>query len=102
MSTTPSPTSALLNVLTSLNGGVQLGVTIGNVVVPLIAGVIKSIKTGESGQTVEYTVVIQTEQAVLDSIIAAGASDLAAINAELVRMGLAPLPVPTPPSAPAA
>lgn len=95
MSTTPSPTSALLNVLTSLNGRVQLGVTIANVVVPLIAGVIKDIKTGISGQTVEYTVVIQTERAVLDSIIASGASDLAAINVELVRLGIAPLAVPS-------
>lgn len=96
---TPSPTSGLLNVLTSLNGEVQLGVTIGNVVVPLIAGVIKSIKGSGAGQTIEYTVVIQSEQAVLDSIIASGAADLAAINAELVRMGLTPLPVPTAPPA---
>ena len=95
-----SPTSALLKILTATNAEISLGLTIGNVVVPVIIGIIKQIKTAVTGTEVEYTVVIKSTGALLDAIIAAGESDLNAINKELERFGIPPLSIPSAPAAP--
>lgn len=93
--TNPQPaTSSLLSVLTSVNAELSLGMTIGNTVIPIIVGIVKNIKSAASGPTVEYTVVLQSENAILDSIITSGAADIATINAELAKFGFPALAVP--------
>jgi hypothetical protein len=97
---TGSNAGKLLDLLSSTNAAVSIGLVVGETVVPLIVGLVKEIKSQIAGEgdKVEYTVVVQAEHAVLDKIIADGTADLAAINAELERLGLPPLAVP--PAAP--
>lgn len=64
---------------------------IAGTLIPIVVSVVKSIEAVGAAQTIEYSLVVQQDQAALDAIIAAGAADLATINAELVRMGMPPL-----------
>lgn len=88
-----------LGALALINGDVALGLQIGNVLVPVIKGVVSDIKSIMSPQgTVTYTVVISTDQAELSSIANIAISDLMAINEQLKGQGQATLDVPADPT----
>lgn len=93
-------TGSLLKILTASNAELSLGISIGQVVVPLVIGLVKEIKTNVIGTDVEYTVVLKSNKALLDNIIASAETDIAAINAELARFGLPPLADPAAPLKP--
>jgi hypothetical protein len=87
--------SSILNALTGVAGGITLALNLGGVLVPLIKGLVLEIKQIATGsETVTYQVLIQADGAALDAVVAASTDDLNAINAELVRLGLQPLPIP--------
>lgn len=95
---TPAPAKSLSSVLSALaetNTYVSLGIEVAGVVIPLVKGLIQQIKqiaTGE--QTVAYQVLLQTDEGDLQQVITVSDADLTAINAELVRLGKTPLPIP--------
>lgn len=100
MSTAPpvTPGSAAKGILSALgqaNGYVALGLQVGSLVIPLIKGLVTDIKSIMTPQgTVEYTVVISTDQAELLGVAQQSIADLIAINAELKAQGAAQLDVP--------
>ena len=102
---TPAPAKSLSSVLSALastNTYVSLGIEVAGVIIPLVKGLIQEIKqiaTGE--QTVAYQVLLQTDEGDLQQVITVSDADLAAINAELVRLGKSPLPVPAAAAEPA-
>jgi len=103
----PSPAtgalSAILAGLGQTNMIVSLGLQVAGIVVPLAKGLVSQIKLISQGQTtVTYQVVVTTDENSLQQIDAISDADLAAINAELARLGKPPLPVPTSAAPPAA
>ncbi len=103
---TPSPAtgalSAILNGLGQTNMIVSLGLQVAGIVVPLVKGLVSQIKLISTGaSTVTYQVVVTADEANLQAVQALSDSDLAAINAELARLGKTPLPVPTSAAPPA-
>lgn len=96
MSSNPN---AILTALQAANGYIALGLQVGNLVVPLVKGLILSIrKVGEGTDTVSYEIVVRTDLAELDDVVKLSTDDLAAINAELARQGAPLIPVREPPS----
>ncbi|MGH8864302.1 MAG: hypothetical protein ACREVZ_06615 [Burkholderiales bacterium] len=96
MSSNPN---AILTALQAANGYIALGLQVGNLVVPLVKGLILSIrKVGEGTDTVSYEIVVRTDLAELDDVVKLSTDDLAAINAELARQGAPLIPVPEPPT----
>lgn len=93
---TPKPSmSSILTALASANTYVSLGLEVAGVIVPLVKGLIMEIRQIATGQqTVTYQVLIQADEGDLQSVITVSDADLAAINAELVRLGKPPLAVP--------
>lgn len=86
-------------ILALVNGDVSLGLQLGSVLIPLIKGVVGDIKAITTPQgTVEYTVVIKTDQAELSSIASIAISDLMAINEQLKSQGQQQLDVPVDPT----
>jgi hypothetical protein len=101
MATTPTTastvTSTIVTILGSLNGYASLGLQVGGLVIPLIKGLIKEIKTISAGNvTVTYQVLIETDGAELAGILKLSLDDLASWNAELIRLKQAPVPGPAP------
>jgi len=97
---TPVPASgalsAILAGLGQTNMIVSLGLQVAGIVVPLAKGLVTEIKKISQGQTtVTYQIVVTTDEANLQAVDAISDADLSAINAELVRLGKSPLPVPT-------
>jgi len=94
----PKPTVAsVLSTLSEVGGYVGLAVQIGTVLVPIGVAAVKKIKDSLTGvETITYQLLITEDQATLASIDAASVADLQAINAELVRQGASPLPIPPP------
>jgi hypothetical protein len=90
----------LLSTLADANNLITLGVKLGGTLIPLATGVVKKIEQiGAGTATVTYQVLIQTDSAELDGVIQVADEDLAAINAELAKLGL-PAVQPLPPSDP--
>ncbi len=93
MSTAPQPPAgqtpnAVLTILQSVNGYIALGLQVGSIVVPLVKGLIVGIrKIGEGTDTEAYEIVVRTDLAELDEVTKLSTDDLAAINAELERLG---------------
>ncbi|MGH7836489.1 MAG: hypothetical protein ACREQC_01545 [Candidatus Binataceae bacterium] len=105
---TPAPAGAtILDTLSGLakaNSYVALGLEVADVVVPIVKGVISEIKQISTGDgTVAYTVLIQADESELSAVDTLSESELAAINAELTRLGAPTLSVPAaaPETAPA-
>jgi len=103
MSTTPNvPTAttvagSILSVLTASNGYVTLGIQLAGVFVPLVKGLIQKIEgIGAGNTTVTFSALVTADDAEIASIVQSADTDLAAINAELVRLGAPPLPVVAP------
>lgn len=93
--------STAKNVLSTLAGvenGVTLAIALGGQLVPLATGLVREIRQVATGaKTITYAVLIQTDAAELDAIDKLSTDDLTAINGELTRLGLEPVPVPPPP-----
>lgn len=103
---TPKATASnVLNALAEANGYVNLTLQLGTALIPVGKALVSKIKDAATGvETITYQLLITQDDATLAAIDASSEADLAAINAELVRQGAAPLPVPSaggPPPAPA-
>lgn len=86
-------TSNILLALGQSNQAIVLGLEIAGQLVPLVKGAIKEIKKiGGGSTTVSYEIVIQADAAELDAVTQLAVEDLAAINAELAKLGLPPVP----------
>jgi hypothetical protein len=89
MSSNPN---AVLTALQAANSYILLALQVGDAVVPLVKGLIAGIrKVGEGTDTVSYEIVVRTDQAELDDVVKLSSDDLAAINAELQRLGQPPI-----------
>ena len=90
-----STSGNVLSTLTGINGGITLAIEVAGQLVPLVKGAIMEIRQiATGGETVTFEVLVQTDQAELAKIIQLSQDDLATWNAELVRQGAAPLPIP--------
>lgn len=95
-------TKNLLDTLSNVGGYVGLAVQLGETLVPLgvaLVNKIKGIGTGTATET--YQLLVAGDQTELLKVISASQADLAAVNAELVRLGQQPLTVPSTPTPPA-
>lgn len=91
----------LLQTLASANGYIALGLQVGEMVIPLVKGAIREIRSIATGvETVDYEVLLKVDGAELDAIDKLAWDDLLAINAELAARGIPEIPV-TKPAAPA-
>jgi hypothetical protein len=104
MSTNPvSPKVTVNSVLSNLSqvgGEIGLAVQIGTALIPVGKVLVQKIKDAASGvETITYQLLVTEDQATLAEVDTTSIDDLNVINAELVRQGAAPLPVPpqTPP-----
>ena len=103
MSSTPNKPSggtgaAFLNALGQANGYVALAIQVGGVLVPLGKALVSKIKDLGSGSvTITFTDLVTADMTELDAIAKLSTDELAAVNAELTRMGLPALPAPPPP-----
>lgn len=100
---TPKPTaSSVLSSLSQVGGYVGLAIQLGETLIPVGKALVTSIKNAATGvETIDYQLLISQDDAELATINTESTADLAAINAELVRQGAQPLPVPAEPAAPA-
>jgi hypothetical protein len=90
-----STASTILTILQESNGYISLGIQLAGVFVPLAKALIQKIEgIGTGSVTITLSDLVLADQAELDKIAQAAGDDLAAINVELVRMGIPPLVVP--------
>ena len=83
----------ILSALSDSNQIITLGLEVAGQLVPLVKGAITEIKKISSGAKTEtYQVVITADAAELDAITKLAADDLTALNAELARLGVPPVP----------
>jgi hypothetical protein len=89
---TPIPISGapgVLTVLQSAGGYVSLAISVAGITIPLVKALISKIEgIGTGSVTITFTDLVAADQAELDAILASSNTDIAAINAELARMGL--------------
>lgn len=99
----PKATAAtLLDSIFQVGGYVDLAVQLGEVLVPLGKALVQKIKSAATGvTTIDYQLLVSQDDATLQVIDTESIGDITAINAELVRQGAQPIPVPTPPAPPA-
>lgn len=92
MDQTQNNTSKILSSLADANGYVNLAVQVAGVVIPLGKWLIHEVKSIASGNvTITYQAVLAADEAELVEIQGIADADIAAINAELNRMGKPPL-----------
>jgi hypothetical protein len=85
-------TKNILAALGEANSYVTLATNIGGVLIPIAVGLVKEIKQISTGhETVSYQVLIQTDSAELEAVDKLSKDDLAAINAELAKLGKPPV-----------
>jgi hypothetical protein len=83
----------ILSALSDSNQIITLGLEVAGQLVPLVKGAITEIKKSSTGAKTEtYQVVITADAAELDAITKLAADDLTALNAELARLGVPPVP----------
>jgi hypothetical protein len=93
-------TKNVLGALGEANQYVTLAINIGGVLIPIVAGLVKEIKQITAGtETVSYQILLQTDAAELEAVDKLSQDDLAAINAELAKLGKPPIPPLDPSSA---
>lgn len=98
--TSTNTPKTLLESLANVGGYVGLAVQLGGTLVPLGVALVNKIKGIGTGQATEtYQLLVAGDQTELSNVISASQADLAAVNAELVRLGAQPLP--NQPAAPA-
>jgi hypothetical protein len=98
----PSGSSAktILDSLSNVGGYVGLAIQVGEVLIPVGKALVSKIKNAATGvTTIDYQLLVSEDQATLATVDSESTADLTAINAELVRQGASPLPLP-PPAAP--
>jgi uncharacterized protein YkwD len=87
-----------LDVLNGLNGEIQVGLVIGETVIPIIVGAVKDVKAwlGASG-TIEFTVAITQGQSELESSVSDFTTVIQEINAERAKANppLPPISIPS-------
>jgi hypothetical protein len=92
----PEQRQNFLDILGEVGQGVSVAIPIAGVLIPVITGVVKFIKSKINAQgDVEYTVIVTTGQAELKQSRVDFTDALDAINAERVRQGLEPFEVPS-------
>ena len=98
MSTIPTGATnqSLLGTLNSIGGYVTLATEVGEVVVPLVKGLITDIK-GLGTTTITFTLDVSQTMNELAAIATVATADEAQINSELIRLGKPTIPV-TPPT----
>jgi hypothetical protein len=90
-----STAASILTILQESNGYVSLGIQLAGVFVPLAKALIQKIEgIGSGNVTITFTDLVAADQTEIAAIVTTANADLAAVNAELVRMGLPPLPNP--------
>ena len=90
-----STTLGLLQTLAGANGYIALGIQVAGVLIPLGKALINKIEDiGKGAVTITFTDLIAADDAELAAIVQSSETDLAAINAELVKLGLPQLPAP--------
>lgn len=93
--TTKTTAGNLLSILAGANGYVTLAIEAAGVIVPLAKGFIQKIEgIGAGSVTITFTELIAADTAELDAITKLSTDELTAVNAELARLGLPPLPAP--------
>lgn len=98
-----STTKNILGALSDAGTIIGIGIPIAGDIIPLATGLVKEIRSIATGSTtVDYQILIQTDGAELDAIHKLAEDDLAAINAELAKLGQPPIPaLPAPATPPA-
>lgn len=82
----------VLGALSDTNTAITLGLEIAGQLIPLGKGLLRSIKAiGTGSETQSYVLLITADAAELDAIAALSLEDLAAVNAELTKLGKAPV-----------
>lgn len=90
----------LLDALSEAGGYVGIAVQLGEVLVPIGKALITKIKGMSAGnETIDYQLMVAGDQTELLDVDKLSIDDLAAINAELVRLGKPPLVIPPAPPA---
>lgn len=88
-----STPNKVLQALSGSAGYVTLAIELGTELIPLGKALVTGIKQISAGaSTVTYQVLLQMDAAELDAIDQLSADDLTAINAELKKLGLPPVP----------
>lgn len=98
----PKPSAgAVLTALADANGYVSLALQLGEVLVPIGKALVSKIKSiGQGNETITFQLLISEDEAELASVDQMSTDDLAAINAELTRLGKPALPFPAAPPVP--
>lgn len=90
-----STAGTVLTTLRGVSGGITLAIEVAGQLVPLVKGLVLEIKKISAGaDSMDYQILVQTDSDALNKVIQVSKDDLAAINAELTRMGLPPLSIP--------
>lgn len=90
--------AAFLSALQESSGYVTLAIQVAGVLVPLGKALIGKIKSiGQGAVTIEFDALETQDLAELDAINQLSIDELAAVNAELTRIGLPTLPAPPSP-----
>jgi len=98
-----SSTKNILGALSDAGTVLSIGLPVAGEIIPLATGLVKEIKSIATGsETVDYQILLQTDGAELDAIHQLAEDDLAAINAELAKLGQPPIADPSAPASPAA
>lgn len=92
MDQTQNNTSKILSSLADANGYVNLAIQLAGVAIPIGKWLVSEIKSIAGGSvTITYQAVLAADHAELVAIQDIADADIAAINAELTRMGKPPL-----------
>lgn len=96
--------SNILQNLADSNGGeITLAIELAGALIPIGKAAVQEIKQiATGGETVTYAVLLQMDGAELDKIAELSESELAAVNAELAKLGLPPVPALPDPTVPPA
>ena len=90
-----STTLGLLQTLAGTNGYIALGIQVAGVLIPLGKALIQTIEgIGQGSATITFTDLVAADDAELAAIVQNSETDLAAVNAELAKLGLPQLPAP--------
>lgn len=97
-------TKTILSNLADTNGGyITLAIELAGELIPIGKAAVQEIKQIATGtETETYTVLLQVDGAELAKIAQLSETELAAINAELAKLGLPPVPALPDPTAPPA
>jgi hypothetical protein len=87
-----STTKNVLGILSEAGSIIGIGIPIAGEIIPLATGLVKAIRQIASGtDTVTYEILIQADSKELDAVHQLAEDDLAAINAELAKLGKPPI-----------